>query len=281
MKEGWTHGGERPVHVKNKTGNQALDQAIREAWLFCIRRRFYSAWGFGFYDGCRGRPRQRFERSAPNAITHAVWVTIAFFIGIGLIGYVIWMVLSAIKDTEGHGNSRRGLSRRIGNFFSAAVYTSIAWNALRFVFGQGDGGTSEQTWSAYVLTQPFGQWLTGLTGAGFIVFAIVQFMKGVRAAFMKEFDTSKMNKQMICITKNTGRAGNIARAIIFSAIGYFLIKTAMTADPDDTRGFDGALAELAQQPHGKLILSILALGLILYGMYAIMKGIYQHMTWEK
>lgn len=281
MKEGWTHGGERPVHVKNKTGNQALDQAIREAWLFCIRRRFYSAWGFGLYDGCRGRPRERFERSSPNAITHAVWVTIAFLIGIGLIGYVIWMVLSAIKDTEGHGNSRRGLSRRIGNFFSAAVYTSIAWNALRFVFGQGDGGTSEQTWSAYVLAQPFGQWLTGLTGAGFIVFAIVQFMKGVRAAFMKEFDTSKMNKQMICITKNTGRAGNIARAIIFSAIGYFLIKTAMTADPDDTRGFDGALAELAQQPHGKLILSILALGLILYGMYAIMKGIYQHMTWEK
>lgn len=248
-----------------------MDQTIREAWLFCIRRRFYSAWGFGLYDGCRGRPRERFERSAPNAITHAVWVTIAFLIGIGLIGYVIWMVLSAIKDTEGHGNSRRGLSRRIGNFF----------NALRFVFGQGDGGTSEQTWSAYVLAQPFGQWLTGLTGAGFIVFAIVQFMKGVRAAFMKEFDTSKMNKQMICITKNTGRAGNIARAIIFSAIGYFLIKTAMTADPDDTRGFDGALAELAQQPHGKLILSILALGLILYGMYAIMKGIYQHMTWEK
>ncbi len=106
-------------------------------------------------------------------------------------------------------------------------------------------------------------------------------MKGVRAAFMKEFDTSKMNKQMICIAKNTGRAGNIARAIIFSAIGYFLIKTAMTADPDDTRGFDGALAELARQPHGKMILSILAFGLILYGLYAIMKGIYQHMTWEK
>ncbi|MCY7793905.1 DUF1206 domain-containing protein [Bacillus spizizenii] len=204
-----------------------------------------------------------------------------FFIGVGLIGYVIWMVLSAIKDTEGHGTGRRGLSRRTGNLFSAAVYASIAWNALRFVFDQGSGSTSEQTWSAYVLAQPFGRWLTGFTGAGFIVFAIVQFVKGVRAAFMKEFDTSKMNKQMICIAKNTGRAGNIARAIIFSAIGYFLIKTAMTADPDDTRGFDGALAELAQQPHGKMILSILAFGLILYGLYAIMKGIYQHMTWEK
>ncbi|QIW81959.1 DUF1206 domain-containing protein [Bacillus tequilensis] len=204
-----------------------------------------------------------------------------FFIGVGLIGYVIWMVLSAFKDTEGHGRSRRGLSRRAGNFFSAAVYASIAWKALQFVFGQGEGSTSEKTWSAYVLAQPFGQWLTGLTGAIFILFAIVQFVKGIRAAFMKEFDTSKMNKQMICIAKNTGRAGNIARAIIFSAIGYFLIKTAMTADPDDTRGFDGALAELAQQPHGKMILSFLACGLILYGMYAMMKGFYQHMTWEK
>ncbi|MEG7336160.1 DUF1206 domain-containing protein [Bacillus sp. 0102A] len=202
-------------------------------------------------------------------------------IGVGLIGYVIWMVLSALKDTEGYGTSKRGLSRRTGNFFSAAVYASIAWKALRFVFDQGDGSTSEKTWSAYVLAQPFGQWLTGFTGGGFILFAIVQFVKGVRAAFMKEFDTSKMDKHMICIAKNTGRAGHIARAIIFSAIGYFLIKTAMTADPDDTRGFDGALAELAQQPHGKMLLSILAFGLILYGMYAIMKGIYQHMTWKK
>nr|WGD85958.1 DUF1206 domain-containing protein [Bacillus subtilis] len=170
------------------------------------------------------------------------------------------MVLSAIKDTEGHGNSRRGLSRRIGNFFSAAVYTSIAWNALRFVFGKGTAALQNRRGPLMYWRSRSVQWLTGLTGAGFIVFAIVQFMKGVRAAFMKEFDTSKMNKQMICITKNTGRAGNIARPIIFSAIGYFLIKTAMTADPDDTRGFDGALAELAQQPHGKLILSILALG---------------------
>ncbi|MCY8318192.1 DUF1206 domain-containing protein [Bacillus vallismortis] len=202
-------------------------------------------------------------------------------IGVGLTGYVIWMVLSAFKDTEGHGTSRRGLSRRMGNLFSAAVYGTIAWKALRFVFAQGGGSTSEQTWSAYVLAQPFGQWLTGLTGAGFVLFAIVQFVKGIRASFMKEFDTSKMNKQMICIAKNTGRAGNIARAIIFSAIGYFLIKTAMTADPDDTRGFDGALAELAQQPHGKWILSMLAFGLILYGIYAIMKGIYQYMTWKK
>lgn len=145
-----------------------------------------------------------------------------FLIGVGLIGYVIWMVLSALKDTEGHGTSRRGLSRRTGNFFSAAVYASIAWKALRFVFGRGDGSTSEQTWSAYVLAQPFGQWLTGLTGAGFILFAIVQFIKGVRAAFMKEFDTSKMNKHMICIAKNTGRAGNIARAIIFSLSAIFL-----------------------------------------------------------
>ncbi len=222
------------------------------------------------------------SNGALRTLSHMPYGSILlFFIGVGLIGYVIWMVLSALKDTEGHGTSRRGLSRRMGNFFSAVVYASIAWNALRLVFGHGDSGTSEQTWSAYVLAQPFGRGLTGLAGAGFILFAIVQFLKSVRATFMKEFDTSKMNRQMICITKNIGRAGNIARAIIFSAIGYFLIKTAMTADPDDTRGFDGALAELAQQPHGKMMLSILACGLILYGLYAIMKGVYQHMTWEE
>ncbi|TYS09075.1 DUF1206 domain-containing protein [Bacillus subtilis] len=258
-------------------------------WIKRFGRLGYFAFGGVFillgilaYMAAAGAGRAKDSSGAFQTLSRMPYGSILLLlIGVGLIGYVIWMVLSALKDTEGYGTSRRGLSRRTGNFFSAAVYASIAWKALRFVFDQGDGSTSEKTWSAYVLAQPFGQWLTGLTGGGFILLAIVQFVKGVRAAFMKEFDTSKMDKHMICIAKNTGRAGHIARAIIFSAIGYFLIKTAMTTDPDDTRGFDGALAELAQQPHGKMILCILAFGLILYGMYAIMKGIYQHMAWEK
>ncbi len=167
-----------------------MDQAIREAWLFCIWRRFYPARDFSMYDGDRGGRRKGFERSAPNVITHAVWVILAFFIGVGLIGYVIWMVLSALKDTEGHGTSRRGLSRRTGNF-SAPPFTHPLLESLALCIWPRDGKTSEQTWSAYVLARPFGQWLTGLTGAGFILFAIVQFIKGVRVAFMKEFDTSK------------------------------------------------------------------------------------------
>ncbi|WP_437131978.1 DUF1206 domain-containing protein [Bacillus atrophaeus] len=204
-----------------------------------------------------------------------------WLIGIGLIGFVIWMLLSAFKDSEGHGKGKRGLSRRTGNVISAVIYASIAWNALRFAFDRGDGSSSEQTWSAYLLAQPFGQWLVGLTGAGFIIYGIVQFVNGVRAGFMRDFQTSKMNGQEKRIARNTGRAGNMARGIIFGAIGFFLIKTAITSDPDDTKGFDGALAELAQQPHGRVILGLLAGGLILYGIYGMMKGRYQYMDFKR
>lgn len=87
-----------------------MDQAIREAWLFCIRRRFYSAWGFGLYDGCRGRPRERFERSSPNAITHAVWVTIAFF---NRHRPYRLCNLEGVKCDQGHGGARKQQARPV------------------------------------------------------------------------------------------------------------------------------------------------------------------------
>jgi hypothetical protein len=50
-------------------------------------------------------------------------------------------------------------------------------------------------------------------------------------------------------------------------IGYFLIQTAIKADPNQTRGLDGALAELAKQPFGRVLLGTAALGFVAYGVY--------------
>lgn len=86
---------------------------------------------------------------------------------------------------------------------------------------------------------------------------------------------------MICIVKNIGCVGNIVWVIIFLVIGYFFIKIVMIVDFDDIRGFDGVFVEFVWQLYGKMILFILVFGLILYGLYVIMKGIYQYMIWEK
>ncbi|MED4727131.1 DUF1206 domain-containing protein [Aneurinibacillus migulanus] len=44
-----------------------------------------------------------------------------------------------------------------------------------------------------------------------------------------------------------------------SAIGVFLIRTAIDSNPSETCGLDGALAEIAQQPFGPWLLGAVAI----------------------
>ncbi|WP_237705252.1 DUF1206 domain-containing protein [Bacillus coahuilensis] len=55
-------------------------------------------------------------------------------------------------------------------------------------------------------------------------------------------------------------------------IGIFFIQTAITAQPEKTKGLDGALSEIASQSYGQILLALVAIGLTLYGVFQIIKG---------
>lgn len=77
---------------------------------------------------------------------------------------------------------------------------------------------------------------------------------------------------------STNKLGLISRGIVLSMVGFFFIRTAYTHNPDESRGLGGALTELASQPFGQFLLAIVAVGLILYGVYQIIRRRYQHMN---
>ncbi|WP_336866248.1 DUF1206 domain-containing protein [Peribacillus frigoritolerans] len=59
---------------------------------------------------------------------------------------------------------------------------------------------------------------------------------------------------------------------------FFLLKIAIKADPDETKGLDGALADVATQPFGPVMLTIVSLGLIAYGVYMFAEARYKRLT---
>lgn len=90
-----------------------------------------------------------------------------------------------------------------------------------------------------------------------------------------------MNKHEWNLTRMIGRIGLVSRAIVFALIGVFLIQTALNADADETQGMDGALYELSQQPFGQWLLGVVAIGLILFGVYGFIFGRYVHMNFGR
>jgi hypothetical protein len=80
------------------------------------------------------------------------------------------------------------------------------------------------------------------------------------------------NERQVLIS--AGRFGLIARGIVFSLIGLFLIQAAILSDPNHAKGFDGALLALIQQPYGPILFGIVAVGLIAFGIYSMLDALW-------
>ncbi|ELK46438.1 UNVERIFIED_CONTAM: DUF1206 domain-containing protein [Halobacillus marinus] len=205
-----------------------------------------------------------------------------WMIGIGLIGYICWVLVEAFFDPQNNGLDPKGLIMRTGYVVSGVVYGSLAYQAIQIAMHAGSGGgDSKKTISAQIMSQPLGEWIIGAVGVIIIGYGLYEFFGGITGKFMKKLWTKDMEKKEVNTAKTAGKYGLAARGIVLGIIGFFFIQTALTSDPDEAKGLDGALSELSQQPYGRWILGIIAVGLILYGVYQIVRGRYMRMNFGR
>ncbi|MDP4163466.1 MAG: DUF1206 domain-containing protein [Bacillota bacterium] len=203
-----------------------------------------------------------------------------WLIGIGLIGYIVWELVKAIKDPEHNGHDGKGIVTRIGYVISAMIYSSFSYNAIKFALHSSSVSSrgSEQHISAKLLSQPFGQWIVGLVGIIIIGYGVSEIISGYKEKFMSKFNVSKMNKHEKKIARKSGKIGLVSRGVVLCMVGFFFTQTAITSNPNQSKGLGGALSELAQQPYGQFLLGIVGFGLILYGVYGVIRGRYEYMN---
>ncbi len=190
-------------------------------------------------------------------------------ITVGFIGYTLWRFVQAIQDPDHKGTNTKGLVTRAGYLIKGFIYGSLAFNAALLATGSSNSssGNSKQDWTARVLAQPFGQWLVGTLGAVIIGIGLYRIYKAYHTKFRKDLNLRELNLTQEKFIVNICRFGIMARGVIFMMLGFFFIQAARQFDPNEVRGLDGTLQTVAQQPFGKFLLAIFALGLIAYGIY--------------
>lgn len=201
-------------------------------------------------------------------------------IALGLAGYVVWSFVQAMLDPENEGNDASGIAIRIGYAVSGVAYGGLAWLAARMALGMsssGGGDRAEQAWTATLLAQPFGQWLVGFVGVIIIGVGLGHFYMAYKAKFMEKY-TGEMSPTQRRWAKRIGQFGLSARGVTFGIIGSFLIQAAIHADPSETKGLDGALQTLLEQPYGPWLLGIVALGLVAYSVYCFSQARYRRVA---
>ena len=192
----------------------------------------------------------------------------------GLFGYSLWRFIAAGVDPDRDGSDAKGIAKRLGYAVSGGVYLGLSIWAARIALGggSGNGGGSEDAWTAKIMAQPFGVWLVALVGAVIVAVGLHHFYRAYSARFMRRYDHGAMNQRQRLWARRLGRFGLSARGVTFVIIGGFLIQAARQSDPSETGGLPEALRTLEQQAYGPWLLGIVAVGFVAYGAYCISRA---------
>jgi hypothetical protein len=184
--------------------------------------------------------------------------------------------VQAVMDPEHTGGGAKRALVRAGYAISALGYAALTVVAVRMIRGTGGRqGGQQQHWTAEVMEKPFGRVAVGLVGAGIAAYGIYQIVKAFKSDIGKRLHLEGSAVATRRRVVGIGRAGMAARGVVFCIVGWLVIQSALTYDPSKSQGLQGALATLRQAAYGPYLLAIVALGLIAYGIFQLVKARYR------
>ncbi|WP_254126795.1 DUF1206 domain-containing protein [Aquihabitans sp. G128] len=126
-----------------------------------------------------------------------------------------------------------------------------------------------------VLSWPLGPWLVVAAGLVVIGTGLWNGRRAVTRSFLDALDLGRLSPGRRRAVELLGVAGYLARFGAFALVGWFLVDAGLQHDPDETRGLDQALRELATTSQGPRLLLALAVGLVLFGVYRVLDATFR------
>jgi hypothetical protein len=207
-----------------------------------------------------------------------LWV-IAF----GLVALAAWQAAEVLRwrgSWSASGKARtRALQRSGKALVKTVIYAGLAVLAIRFATGSGQSSSQQQQQTAQgVFGWPAGRWLVGAAGLVLIGVGVYHVYKGVTKSFLKEIDTSKASPSALKLVTRLGQIGFPGKGVALAGVGALLIWAAITFDPAKASGLDGAMHAILDLPFGRILLTLVALGIAAFGVFVFVRARYPERT---
>ncbi|MBI1405456.1 MAG: DUF1206 domain-containing protein [Caulobacter sp.] len=204
-----------------------------------------------------------------------LWIAV---IAGGLIGFAVWRALQSVFDADHQGRDPKAIARRVGQAISGLVYGGLAWSLLEFLDGLEDISEAAETdaarqQAAGLLDLPLGRWLVIALGLFILGAGIANLLKALGKNFGEQLACHRGFHRWACWI---GRIGYGARGIAFAPLGYLFIKAGWLANAGEARKLGGALQMLEAQPMGSPILLVTGIGLVAFGLFAMIEARWRH-----
>lgn len=214
------------------------------------------------------------QREAVHTLGHQpLGEALLVAVGIGFAAYALWCLVRAVLNVE-HRSGMKGVTKRVGAAITTLIYAGLSLTAFQLALREPTSSHAPRTWVARVMEAPFGGVLVGVAAAVIFVYGVVQIWRGVTDRFLKELDLGELGSRALTAMKLLGRVGLCARGTVFGVVAYCLLRAALEHSPGQTRDLAGALRAIATQPHGTVLVGLVATGLVAYGLYTLVSARY-------
>ena len=200
----------------------------------------------------------------------------------GLLAFAGWRVLQATRDVDHHGKTFKGWVIRAGLFAGGVVNGALAFFALGLLIsglkssGNSGGGQTRDLLAHLLSWEHSNVWVYILAlipmGVG-----IAHIIKGWKASFEKYFEA---DEDVMRYVRPVSRFGLIARGVVFIEIALLLIVSGSRYQAMHPPGMKEALDALQNLPAGRLILMVMAVGLIAFSVYSFSEAFWRKINMD-
>ncbi len=263
---------ERPEDVADKVAdNEWFERLAR--WGLAVRGAMYLLIALLAVRVASGVAGERADKQGAlqAVVRQPLGKVLVAALAVGFAGYAAWRLLAAVRGPTGEDDRRKAAFKRIGYAARGLFYLVLFGTAVRLIVANTGDSASEQApdWTARVMGWPGGRLLVAATGIAILVGGLYVGWRGISRKFRKHLKSYEMTPRQRRVILWLGTVGNIARSLVFMLIGVLLIVAALQHDPTEAVGIDGALRRVTARSFGPALLTAVAAGLALYGLFSL------------
>jgi hypothetical protein len=199
-----------------------------------------------------------------------------WFCFIGCIALALFQLSDVFFGARGL-SGRQKLTARVRSGAQAAVYAVIGGSFGMYALGgSSDSSGSTASLSASLMSTAAGSVLLFAAGVGILVVGGYFVYSGGTRRFRRNLASlpaGALGRAVVAL----GTAGYVAKGFALGVLGVLVVVATATNNPEQSTGLDGALKALREQPFGVWLLGAVALGLLAYGVFMVVRSKYQRM----
>lgn len=184
----------------------------------------------------------------------------------GMAAYGLWRLADAAFGMEHPGDGKEAMATRSAAGLIGLIYLYLAYKALRILVASDTASTSAQQQADTVLDLPGGAVMLGFAAVVLAVAGLAQLRASLSCSFLRRLDGRAQGIPV----KWLGRVGYAARGIVFLLVALLIGQAALDDESSEAGGMEQAL-DLLSGP----VLYAVAAGLILFGIFSIIEGLFR------